>query len=176
MSFQERREDFPTLNAEDAPIYFDNACMTLKPYKVIDAINQYYSEHPSCGGRSVHRYANEVAKKVIQSRRKMANFIGCNDSKEVVFTRNATHSLNQIAKGLTWSKGDIVLTSDREHNSNLAPWLQLEQEVGVGTRKGRKNGAVGRMERRQLERTRRPARRDGAAARAAGREDAQRVS
>jgi cysteine desulfurase/selenocysteine lyase len=58
---------------------------------------------------------------------------------EIVFTRNATHSLNQIAKGLEWNKGDVVLTTDREHNSNLVPWLQLEQEQGIDHRIVRSN-------------------------------------
>ena len=53
---------------------------------------------------------------------------------EIVFTRNATHSLNQVAKGLSWQKGDVVLTTDREHNSNLVPWLQLEEEQGIDHR------------------------------------------
>ena len=64
----------------------------------------------------------------------MAKFINAENSKEVVFTRNATQSLNQVAHGLSWNKGDIVLTSDREHNSNLIPWLQLEQEQGIDHR------------------------------------------
>jgi cysteine desulfurase/selenocysteine lyase len=58
---------------------------------------------------------------------------------EIVFTRNATHSLNQVAKGLEWNKGDVVLTTDREHNSNLVPWLQLEQEQGIDHRVVRSN-------------------------------------
>jgi len=133
-SFDERRVDFPTLRGEDVPIYFDNACMTLKPDSVIQSIQDYYTQHPSCGGRSVHRYAMAVTRKVVAARAKMASFINATEPAEVVFTKNATHSLNQIAKGLSWQKGDIVLTSDREHNSNLVPWLQLEQEVGIDHR------------------------------------------
>ena len=48
--------------------------------------------------------------------------------------KTQTHSLNQVAKGLSWNKGDIVLTTDREHNSNLVPWLQLEEEQGIDHR------------------------------------------
>ena len=62
-----------------------------------------------------------------------------NSPDEIIFTKNATHSLNQVAKGLSWNKGDVVLTTDREHNSNLVPWLQLEQEQGIDHRVVRSN-------------------------------------
>ena len=128
------RENFPSLCANDAPIYLDNACMTLRPQSVIDAVGTYYSKHPSCGGRSIHRYANQVSQKMAESRRKMANFINSPSAEQVIFTRNTTHSLNQVAKGLSWQEEDIILTSDREHNSNLIPWLQLEREQGIDHR------------------------------------------
>jgi cysteine desulfurase/selenocysteine lyase len=125
------RLDFPTLQGDHAPAYLDNACVTLKPQSVIDSINQYYTQTPGCGGRSVHRYGTAVSKGVADARQKVASFLNANTSKEIVFTRNATHSINQIAHGLTWEKGDVILTTDREHNSNLVPWIQLKQEQGV---------------------------------------------
>ena len=134
MDFKELRKDFPTLCEDTAPTYLDNACVTLKPQPVIDTIHGYYTETPGCGGRSVHRYGTVVSKSVRDARIALGSFINANDSNEVVFTRNATHSLNQVAHGLKWNKGDVVLTSDREHNSNLVPWLQLEQEQGIDHR------------------------------------------
>lgn len=134
MDYRRLREDFPTLRAEDAPAYFDNACVTLKPDSVVNSIHDYYSKYPGCGGRSVHRYGTIVSKAVAQSRSKLQHFLNAESVNEVVFTRNATHSLNQVAHGLSWSKGDVVLTTDREHNSNLVPWLQLEQEQGIDHR------------------------------------------
>ena len=134
MMFENLRSDFPTLRGENNPIYLDNACMTLRPDSVIDAIRSYYEESPGCGGRSVHRYATTVSRKMASCRRKMAEVFNAPDHREIIFTKNATHSLNQVAKGLTWNKGDVVLTTDREHNSNLVPWLQLEQEVGIDHR------------------------------------------
>ncbi len=134
MMFENLRSDFPTLRGENNPIYLDNACMTLRPDSVIDAIRSYYEESPGCGGRSVHRYATTVSRKMASCRRKMAELFNAPDHREIIFTKNATHSLNQVAKGLTWNKGDVVLTTDREHNSNLVPWLQLEQEVGIDHR------------------------------------------
>lgn len=134
MNTNKIREDFPTLREEDAPAYLDNACVTLKPDCVIDAITEYYTQYPGCGGRSVHRYGTQVSKKVSDSRRSLASFLNAPSVNEVVFTKNATQSLNQIAHGMKWSEGDVVLTTDREHNSNLVPWLQLEQEQGIDHR------------------------------------------
>ena len=132
--FSKFRHDFPTLEGENPPVYLDNACMTLRPKPVIEAIRSYYEESPGCGGRSVHRYATTVSRKMMNCRRKMAELFNANESNEIIFTKNATHSLNQVAKGLSWNKGDVVLTTDREHNSNLVPWLQLEEEQGIDHR------------------------------------------
>jgi len=137
--FKDKREDFPTLCGENPPVYLDNACMTLRPKSVIDAIRSYYEESPGCGGRSVHRYATTVTRKMVSCRSKMSKMFNANSSDEIIFTKNATHSLNQVAKGLSWNKGDVVLTTDREHNSNLVPWLQLEQEQGIDHRVVRSN-------------------------------------
>jgi cysteine desulfurase/selenocysteine lyase len=134
MNIKSIREDFPTLREEDAPAYLDNACVTLKPDCVINAITEYYTKYPGCGGRSVHSYGTQVSKKVSDSRRSLASFINAPSVNEVVFTKNATQSINQIAHGMKWSEGDVVLTTDREHNSNLVPWLQLEQEQGIDHR------------------------------------------
>ena len=128
------RNDFPTLQGDSPPAYLDNACVTFKPQSVIDSIQRYYTETPGCGGRSVHRYGTAVSKSVVDARNKLGSFLNAATPNEIVFTRNATHSINQIAHGMKWNKGDVVLTSDREHNSNLVPWLQLEQEQGIDHR------------------------------------------
>ena len=134
MMFTNLRDDFPTLRGENAPAYLDNACVTLKPDSVINSITDYYSMYPGCGGRSVHRYGTQVSRLVSEARHSVANFINAKSTNEIVFTRNATHSINQIAKGMTWSEGDAVITGDREHNSNLVPWLQLVEEKGIDHR------------------------------------------
>ncbi len=139
MSFKHLREDFPTLCGDNPPAYLDNACVTLKPKQVINSISDYYGKYPGCGGRSVHKYGTKVSKLVQESRNAISKFINSNSPNEVVFTGNATSSLNQIAKGLNWNEGDIILTGDREHNSNLVPWLQLQEEQGVELRVVRSN-------------------------------------
>ena len=134
MDLKKLREDFPALCEENPVAYLDNACVTLRPHSVIKAISDYYTKTPGCGGRSVHRYGTTVSRTIAQSRKTLAGFFNAPSVNEIVFTRNATHSLNQVAKGLSWNKDDIILTTDREHNSNLVPWLQLEQEQGVDHR------------------------------------------
>ena len=132
--FNDCRNDFPTLQGDNPPAYLDNACVTLKPQSVINSIHRYYTETPGCGGRSVHRYGTAISKAVSDARTKLGTFLNAATPNEIVFTRNATHSINQIAHGMSWQKGDVVLTTDREHNSNLVPWLQLEQEQGIDHR------------------------------------------
>ncbi|MDP6869811.1 MAG: cysteine desulfurase [Candidatus Poseidoniaceae archaeon] len=137
--FSNLREDFPTLRDDNPPAYLDNACMTLRPDSVIDAIKSYYEKTPGCGGRSVHRYAMSVSRKMSACRRSISELFNAREVGEIIFTKNATHSLNQVAKGLSWNKDDVVLTTDREHNSNLVPWLQLEEEFGIDHRVVRSN-------------------------------------
>ena len=134
MDLEKLRADFPALCQDNPVAYLDNACVTLRPHAVINAISDYYTHSPGCGGRSVHRYGTAVSKSIGKSRKTLAEFFNAPSVNEIVFTRNATHSLNQVAKGLHWDKGDIVLTTDREHNSNLVPWLQLEEEHGIDHR------------------------------------------
>lgn len=121
------REDFFILNRADAPIYFDNACSTLRPKQVIDAINEYYTEYPACAGRSGHKMGGLVTKKVKEARHAVAEFIGAKPD-EIIFTRNTTEGINLVAHSLL-KKGDAVLFSGKEHNSNLLPWMGFRHEV-----------------------------------------------
>ncbi|MBE0520830.1 MAG: cysteine desulfurase [Candidatus Methanoperedenaceae archaeon] len=134
MNIRKLRSDFPALQKKwngKFPIYFDNACMTLKPVQVRDAMDEYYNEYPVCGGRSIHKMAKKVDEKVGEAREKMQEFLGASSSDEVVFTRNTTEGLNLVANSLGFDKGDIVLTTDREHNSNLVPWQVQAKRRGI---------------------------------------------
>jgi cysteine desulfurase/selenocysteine lyase len=119
------------------PVYLDNACTTLVPQQVIESINEYYTGYPSCGGRrSHHWFAEEVTdriegnsdKGIKGSRRIIAEFINAGSEKEIIFTLNTTHAINTVALGFKFQPGDIVLLTDREHNSNLIPWLKLQKK------------------------------------------------
>ncbi len=124
------RADFPFLQRDPTPIYFDNACMTLKPRQVIDALMEYYNDYPVCGGRSVHEAGMEVTVKVQESRDTFASTFG-REPHEVIFTKNTTEAINLVAKGYPFEKGDRVLTTGYEHNSNIIPWLQMSRLKGI---------------------------------------------
>jgi cysteine desulfurase / selenocysteine lyase len=134
MDFEKIRDDFPSLEQKfngKPVIYFDNACMSLRPRQVVDAMDEYYYKYPGCAGRSIHKFGNMVTEKYEQSRKRMANFIGAKAENEIVFTRNTTEGINIVAHSLQLRKGDVVITSDREHNSNLLPWQMMAKERGV---------------------------------------------
>lgn len=132
MDIDRIRADFPILSQGDkSPVYLDTACQSLRPRQVMEAMDSYYYEYPACGGRSVHRLATQVSIKVEEAREKISDFIGSGSYEQVVFTKNATESINLIARGLGLKRGEAVLTTDMEHNSNHVPWLQLKRTEGV---------------------------------------------
>lgn len=129
------REDFPILNSKldgKPVVYFDNACMTLKPRQVVEATNNYYYDFPGCAGRSMHKVGKMVTDQIDKSRSVIQKFIGAKRSSEIVFTRNTTEGLNLVAKSMNWNPGDKIIISDKEHNSNLLPFQRLSS-IGVKT-------------------------------------------
>ncbi|MGD0718049.1 MAG: cysteine desulfurase [Thermoplasmata archaeon] len=134
MNLARVRADFPALRPRRGrpPIaYLDSACMSLVPDSVLRAMEEYYSEYPGCAGRSLHRFSEEVSRRFEEARTAFAGFLGVGDPRGVVFLRNATEAINLVASGLAWKKGDRVLVSDQEHNSNLVVWQRLQQERGI---------------------------------------------
>ena len=92
MDVQALREQFPTLRADEPLTYLDNACVTLRPDSVINAILDYYTKQPACAGRSPHRWGTAVTQMVSRTRRKVGAFIGAQPSG-VVFMRNTTEAI-----------------------------------------------------------------------------------
>ncbi len=142
MDVEALRAQFPVLERRigDRPIvYLDNACMTLKPECVVEAMAQYYHRFPACGGlgRGAHALGREVDAAVYAAREAVRRFINarpCEDdcadvtpTREIVFMRNTTEAVNLVARGWPLSDGAAVLTTDREHNSNLCPWQDLAE-------------------------------------------------
>lgn len=125
------REDFPVfekkLNGKDI-IYFDNACMSMKPNYVIDKINEYYREYPACGLRSLHKLANRANQEVVKARDTVRKFFNARKVEEIAFMKNTTEGINLIANSVGLEKGDVVLGTDKEHNSNLIPWLSMKEK------------------------------------------------
>ena len=131
MDISKYRKDFPILNSDDSPVYLDSACMTLRPQVVIDAITDYYTNYPACGGRSVHKLSWQVTENFEMARDSLRRFMGAENPSEIVFTKNATESMNIVANGLNLKQGDEVLTSDKEHNANVVPWHHLAKYKGI---------------------------------------------
>jgi cysteine desulfurase / selenocysteine lyase len=134
MDLQKIRSDFPLLqnhSGQKQIIYLDNACQSLRPAPVIDAVSQYYQSYSACGGRSHHQLAVEVTRRCDQSRTSIAKFFNAKKKEEIVFTRNTTEGINLVAHSLGLQRGDVVLISDKEHNSNLIPWQMLAKRQGV---------------------------------------------
>ncbi len=126
MDAKRLRKDFPILQKKingKPIIYLDSACMSLKPRQVVEAMNEYYYEYPACAGRSNHKLGAKATDKYHEAREAVAKFIGAKKNEEIIFTRNTTEGINLVANSLELNKGDVVLTTDKEHNSNLLPWI-----------------------------------------------------
>ena len=125
------REDFPMLQSD--VVYFDNGATTLKPKRVVEAMNRYYLEHTS----NIHRGDYDAALKTNAAydhvRDIVSQFVHCK-SEEVIYTSGATMSINMVVFGYMkhhLKKGDEVLLSKAEHASNVLPWIKLSEEIGI---------------------------------------------
>jgi cysteine desulfurase / selenocysteine lyase len=132
------RQDFPILHRRikggHKLIYLDNAATTQKPRTVIDSISNYYMNYNSNIHRAVHQLAEEATFAYEEVRQKVAKLVNARSTDEIIFTRNATESINLIAK--CWArhhltKGDKVLITEIEHHSNIVPWQLVSGEVGA---------------------------------------------
>lgn len=134
MDISSYRLDFPLFQEKRKGkeiIYFDTACQSLRPQAVIDAVNSYYVHSSACMGRSNHKLAEEVSQACGESRLAVSKFLHAAKKEEIIFTRNTTEGINLVANSLGLAKGDVVLISDKEHNSNLIPWQRLSKRSGV---------------------------------------------
>lgn len=108
-------------------IYFDNAATTVqKPKEVVEAVTKALSSMGNAG-RGAHVSSLDAARMIFDTRRKVAELFHGEDPGQVVFTANATESLNTAIKGL-FSPGDHILTTQLEHNSVLRPLFELEEQ------------------------------------------------
>jgi cysteine desulfurase/selenocysteine lyase len=129
------KQDFPILKrkmvGDNDLTYLDNAATTHKPFEVINALTNYYSNLNSNIHRAVYQLAEEATIAYEQTREQIAKFINAKTVEEIIFTRNTTESINLVA--YSWArnnlkKNDIVLISELEHHSNIVPWQILSQE------------------------------------------------
>lgn len=135
------RRDFPILQREVRPgvplIYLDSAATSQKPRVVIETQRLHYEDHNANIHRGIHRLAEEATEAYEGARAKVGSFINAASPSEIVFTRNATESLNLVAKA--WGRanlmaGDVVLLTEMEHHSNLVPWYMLADEMDLELR------------------------------------------
>ena len=139
MDMSDVRNDFPTIRRKEG-VYLDSACQSLRPDKVIRAVLEYYEDFPSCGGRSVYGMSAKVSLVTDETREKAAEFFGTHEPECYIFTKNCTEGINLVARGFGLKKGDAVVTTDTEHNSNHVPWALLSEEAGVKRRYSKSNG------------------------------------
>jgi cysteine desulfurase/selenocysteine lyase len=137
-SFENIRKDFPilerTVRENKNLVYLDNASTTQKPNQVIDAINDYYRNHNANIHRAVYALAEEATELYEKTRDKVANFINVKNRVEIIFVRGTTEAINLVA--YAWGRdhlkeGDIIVTTEYEHHSNIVPWQLLTQEKGA---------------------------------------------
>ena len=131
------RADFPILHQQvngQPLVYLDNAATTQKPNIVIEAISDYYRLDNSNVHRGAHTLADRATVKFESARDKVAKFINSPSSKQIIWTRGTTESINLVAT--CWGRthlqpGDRILVSAMEHHSNIVPWQLIAEQLGA---------------------------------------------
>jgi cysteine desulfurase / selenocysteine lyase len=134
---EEIREDFPILarQVHGKPlVYLDSTASSQKPLSVIESMNTYYRTYHANVHRGVYAISEEATAAMEKARVKVARFIHARQSKQVIFTRNTSESINLVA--YSWGNanihaGDLIILSEMEHHSNLVPWQLLAQRTGA---------------------------------------------
>ena len=118
-------------------MYLDNGATSQKPESVIRAMDEFQRVHNANVHRGIYTLSEEATERYEGARQQVANFIHANSSDEIIFTRNATESINLVA--LSWARqhmqsGDEIITTTMEHHSNIVPWQMLAKERGIVVR------------------------------------------
>ncbi|HEM4267028.1 TPA: cysteine desulfurase [Streptococcus suis] len=139
MDLEHIRKDFSILDqvVNDEPlVYLDNAATTQKPQQVLDVLADYYQKDNANVHRGVHTLSERATARYEAARQKVADFIQAKSSKEILFTRGTTTSLNwvaQFAKEILQPDQEVII-SVQEHHSNIIPWQQACQQTGAKLR------------------------------------------
>ena len=127
------KKDFPILN-EKQITYLDSGATTQKPEQVINAIDEYYKTTNANVHRGAYSLSVEATAKYEEAREKVARFINSPSAEQVIFSKNATESLNLIAYSYgmeNLKKDDEIVLSIMEHHSNLVPWQKVAKTTGA---------------------------------------------
>lgn len=125
---KEWKKDFPIFKNNPDLVYLDTAATAQKPFQVIDAIQKFYTEDYATVHRGVYTLSVKATEKYHDTREKVKLFLNASNDTEVIFTLNATASLNLVAFGFAQHllhPGDTVLITSIEHHSNYLPWLKI---------------------------------------------------
>lgn len=138
-SFPDVRSHFPALHqmVNGKPlVYLDNGATSHKPRAVIDALVRYYERDNSNVHRGLHALSMRSTDSYEAARVRSARYINASDQAEIVFVRGTTEAINTVAAGLAprIGPGDVILTTEMEHHSNLVPWQQLAKARGATLR------------------------------------------
>lgn len=134
------RADFPILSrtARGRPlVYLDNAATTQKPAAVLDALAGYYGSMNANVHRGVHELSELATDRYEASRERVRRYFNAASTHEIVFTRNATESINLVANSFARPRlcaGDELLISAMEHHSNIVPWQLACEATGAALR------------------------------------------
>ncbi|XP_065877389.1 cysteine desulfurase 1, chloroplastic [Euphorbia lathyris] len=131
------RPDFPILHQEvngKKLVYLDNAATSQKPNSVLKALQNYYQCYNSNVHRGIHYLSAKATDEYELARKKVASFINASESREIVFTKNATEAINLVA--YSWGvanlkPGDEVILTIAEHHSSIVPWQIVAQRTGA---------------------------------------------
>lgn len=127
------RAEYPVLENRDVA-YLDNSATTQKPKCVLKAVEDYYSAHNANPMRGLYDLSIEATDAYEDARKTVARFIGAESEKEIIFTRNASESLNLIAYSYGMNflhEGDEIIITIMEHHSNMLPWQQVAKHTGA---------------------------------------------
>ena len=134
------RKDFPTLDQEinGYPlVYLDNAASSQPAQAVIDEIARYQSEDHANVHRGIHTLSHRATDLYEQARERVRRFLNAAESREVIFTRGTTESINLVAASYGREQlgpGDAVLLTELEHHSNIVPWQMAAEAAGAEVR------------------------------------------
>ena len=134
------RADFPILQQEingKRLAYLDSAVTSQKPRQVLDAMTSFYETSYGNVHRGVYGLAERATEAFEGARDRIVRFVNAPSSRELIFTRNATESLNLVAYayGLaTFGPGDVVIVTELEHHSNFVPWQYVAKRTGASFR------------------------------------------
>jgi len=137
MNIKEIKSQFPIFSNKingKKLIYLDSSNSSQKPAKVLNALDNFYRNEFSNIGRSIHSLAVKATNKFQETRVSVKNFVNASSEEEIIFTKNATESINLVASSFGQDlikKGDEIIITELEHHSNYVPWHYLRITKGA---------------------------------------------